>query len=69
MTLIQLYAAKGDRKRECNYFVIELNFFEPKLLSSMNNMRFSIIGFANILTAQSADVNYAEVITITILNC
>jgi hypothetical protein len=39
------------------------------LLSSMNNMRFSIIGFANILTVQSADVNYAEVITITILNC
>ena len=35
----------------------------------MNNMRFSITGFANILTVQFVDVNYAEVIGITILNC
>jgi hypothetical protein len=35
----------------------------------MNNMRLSIAGFANILTVQFADVNYAEVMAITILNC
>jgi hypothetical protein len=33
----------------------------------MNNMRFSITGFANILTVQFVDVNFAEVIAIQYL--